>query len=262
MKPFLSSSALRRSAVVLFWLLVWQAAAMLIRNDIILVGPFDAAQALLRLLPSGEFWLSIAHSFAKISLGFLLAFFGGLLLGGLACRFPLLRELLAPIVSLLKSIPVASFVILALIWVGSRQLAVFIAFLVVLPMIYVHTIAGLESADPKLLEMAQVFHMPALKKIRYIYVPALLPHLLSGCRVALGMSWKSGVAAEVIGVPDHSIGERLYMSKIYLATSDLFAWTFVIIVISALSERIFLLALSKLQRNGGTGHETDHSRTA
>ena len=79
MNPFLSSSALRRSAIILFWLLVWQAAARLIRNNIILVGPIDAALALLRLLPSGEFWLSIAHSFAKISLGFLLGFSGGLL---------------------------------------------------------------------------------------------------------------------------------------------------------------------------------------
>ncbi len=259
MNPFLSSSALRRSAIILFWLLVWQAAARLIRNNIILVGPIDAALALLRLLPSGEFWLSIAHSFAKISLGFLLGFSGGLLTGSLAYRFPLIRELLAPVISLLKSIPVASFVILALIWVGSRMLAVFIAFLVVLPMIYVNTLAGLESTDPGLLEMAQIFRVPALKQIRFIYMPALLPYLLSGCRVALGMSWKSGVAAEVIGVPDHSIGEQLYMSKIYLDTSDLFAWTFVIIVISALFERLFLLALSKLQRNGGTVHETDRS---
>lgn len=252
----------RRPLIILFWIFIWQLAAWLIHNNIILVGPADAGLALLRLIPTGDFWLSIGHSFVKISLGFLLAFACGLALGGAAYRFPLLREFLAPILSLLKSIPVASFVILALIWVGSRNLAVFIAFLVVLPMIYVNTLAGLESTDPKLLEMARIFRVPPLKQFRYIYLPALLPYLLSSCRVALGMSWKSGVAAEVIGIPDASIGEQLYMSKIYLDTANLFAWTFVIIVVSALFERAFLALLAGLQRKGGAAHEADRPRSA
>ncbi len=251
----------RQPLIILFWIFIWQLAAWLIHNNIILVGPADAGLALLRLIPTGNFWLSIGHSFVKISLGFLMAFACGMALGGAAYRFPLLREFLAPVLSLLKSIPVASFVILALIWVGSRNLAVFIAFLVVLPMIYVNTLAGLESADTKLLEMARIFRVPPLKQLRYIYLPALLPYLLSSCKVALGMSWKSGVAAEVIGIPDSSIGEQLYMSKIYLDTANLFAWTFVIIVISALFERVVLALLAGLQRKGGAVHEADRPQS-
>ncbi len=262
MKPSARTFPMRRLLIILFWILVWQLAAWLIHNNIILVGPAEAGLALLRLVPTKEFWLSVAHSFAKISLGFVLAFACGLALGSAAYRFSFLRELLAPLFSLLKSIPVASFVILALIWTGSQNLAVLIAFLVVLPMIYVNTLAGLKSTDPKLLEMAQVFRIPALKRFRYIYLPALLPYLISGCRVALGMSWKSGVAAEVIGIPDTSIGERLYMSKIYLDTANLFAWTFVVIVVSALFERIFLALLSSLQRKGGVSREADRSQSA
>ncbi len=153
---------------------------------------------------------------------------------------------LEPVMTFLKTIPVASFVILALIWAGSPRLSMVISFLVVLPMIYVNTIAGLKAADPKLLEMARVFRFSSLKKVRFIYFPALLPYLISGCKVSLGMSWKSGVAAEVIGVPAHSIGEHLYMSKVYLDTGGLFAWTFVIILISALSEALFLSFLKRL----------------
>lgn len=238
----------RKTGIILFWLLVWQAGAYLIHNDIILVGPLEAAKALFGLLPDSDFWLSIAYSFGKISLGFLGGFSAGILLGSGAYRYPLIREFLEPVMTLMKSIPVASFVILALIWAGSDKLAVLIAFLVVLPMIYVNTLAGLTSTDPKLLEMAAVFRIPAWKKIRFIYLPALIPYLISGCRIALGMSWKSGVAAEVIGLPTHSIGEHLYMSKIYLETASLFAWTFVIIVVSALFEKLFLLCLSSLQR--------------
>ena len=174
--------------------------------------------------------------------------------GSAACRFPLLRDFLEPAVTLMKSVPVASFVILALIWTGSQHLAVLISFLVVFPILYVNTLAGLQSADIRLLEMARVFRVRPLRRVRFIYLPALLPYLSGGCRVALGMSWKSGVAAEVIGLPSHSIGEHLYMSKIYLETDGLFAWTIVIIGISVLTERLVLFLLNRLQRKGGAAH--------
>lgn len=242
-----SETLLRKSAIILFWLAVWQAGSMVIGNSIIFVGPFDMAKSLAVQLPSMDFWKTIAYSFSKISLGFLSAFMLGILLGSGGYHIPLLRELLEPVVLLMKSIPVASFVILALIWIGSRQLSVFISFLVVFPIIYVNTIAGLESTDEKLLEMAQVFRISGWKRVRFIYLPALLPYLISGCKVALGLSWKSGIAAEVIGVPASSIGEKLYMAKIYLSTADLFAWTFVVIVVSAVFEHVFLLLLSAPQ---------------
>lgn len=236
----------RRLLIILFWIAVWQTVSMIIQNDIIFVGPADVVRSFFLLLPSPEFWLSIGRSFARISIGFACAFACGILAGSLAFRFRLLGELLDPVMMLIKSIPVASFVILALIWIGSDNLAVFISFLVVFPILYVNTISGLQSTDRKLLEMASVFSVGLPGRIRHIYLPALLPYLTSGCKVALGMSWKSGIAAEVIGVPAHTIGENLYMSKIYLATSDLFAWTIVIILVSALFEKLFLELIVRL----------------
>lgn len=235
--------SLRKILIILFWILLWQLAELQIQNDIIFAGPLDVVRSFFVLFPTASFWQSIAHSFGSISLGFGEAFFCGIVLGSLAFRFPLLSEFLAPIMLLAKSIPVASFVILALIWIGSENLAVFISFLVVLPILYVNTLSGLRSADKKLLEMAEVFSIHLLGRIRFIYLPALLPYLVNGCKIALGMSWKSGIAAEVIGVPAHTIGENLYMSKIYLATADLFAWTITIIFISALFEKLFLKLL-------------------
>ena len=243
--------------MICLWLLLWQAAAGLIQNSIMLVGPLEVLQALGTLFGSRDFWHSLAGSFCRISAGFLLAFAAGVLLGGLAYCIPLLKEFLEPFMLFLKSVPVASFVILALIWAGSRTLSVVISCLVVLPVIYVNTLSGLNSTDPKLLEMAAVFQMPRWKKLRFIYLPAVLPYLLSGCRIALGMGWKSGAAAEVIGLPEHSVGEHLYMAKIYLETADLFAWSLVIILVSAVSERVFLCLLSRLcPQKGETAHET------
>ena len=114
-------------------------------------------------------------------------------------------------------------------------------------MIYGATLAGLENMDKKLLEMSQVFSMPFLKKVRFLFIPAVHPYLVSSCRTALGMSWKSGVAAEVIGIPKASIGEQLYYTKLYLDTSGLFAWTFSIILISAVFELVFLTLLKKVR---------------
>ncbi len=234
----------KNAGIILFWFLIWQAASMAVHNSIILVGPLEVFLALWTQAASTDFWKIILLSFGKINLGFLSAFAAGILTGGAAYRFSLFKDLLEPVISLIKSVPVASFVILALIWIGSGNLSVFIAFLVVFPMIYINTLSGFENTDPQLLEMAGVFHMTGFRKLSYIYRPALLPYLISGCRVALGMSWKSGIAAEVIGVPSHSIGEKLYMAKIYLSTADLFAWTLVIILISAAFEKIFLRLLN------------------
>ena len=241
---------LKKTGIILFWLLVWQLTAIAFNQPIILTGPLEVARALFTLVPQGEFWLTVAMTLAKIVLGFLSALAAGLLLGILSWRFIWLRDFLAPVISLMKSIPVASFVILALIWAGSENLSVLISFLVALPMIYVNTLAGLMGADQRLIEMSAVFGMSFWNKCRYIYWSGLKPYLTEGIRVTVGFCWKSGVAAEVIGVPDHSIGEKLYMAKIYLSTDELLAWTIVVILLSALFEKLCLWLLGG-RKNGG-----------
>ena len=238
----------RKLLIALFWIAAWQIAGLLIDNAILFVGPLDVIRTFVFLLPKPDFWQSIASSFYKITLGTFSAFMLGIILGSLAYRFSLLKEFLEPIMVLMKSIPVASFVILALIWIGSKNLSIFICFTIVLPSIYVSTIAGLESTDMKLLELTEVFAVPIRKRIRMIYLPALFPYLYSSCKTALGMSWKSGIAAEVIGIPARSIGEKLYMAKIYLSTAELFAWTIVIILVSAVFERLILWIMDLLEQ--------------
>lgn len=233
----------KKAFIITFWLLLWQTGSMLINNRILLVSPVDTLRALSVLVVSPDFWGSIWFSFARISLGFFIAFFAGLLTGTLAYWKPIVDEFLAPPIHFMKSIPVASFVILALIWTGSENLSVFISFIVVYPMIHVNTLAGLQSTDPRLLEMAKVFRVPVWRQAMSIYRVSLYPYLASAMKTALGMGFKSGIAAEVIGVPEGSIGEGLYMSKIYLSTAELFAWTLVIICVSVLFEHVFLLLL-------------------
>lgn len=244
----------KKAVITLFWVLLWQGCSMAIRSRILLVGPLETLQALYARLFQPSFWSAVWFSFDRICLGFLLAFFSGLLTGALSYWKPLIGDFLAPPIQFMKSIPVASFVILALFWTGAENLSVFISFIVVYPMIHINTLAGLLSADEKLLEMAQVFHVPVWKQAVWIYRISLYPYLKSACQTALGMGFKSGIAAEVIGVPGGSIGEGLYMSKIYLNTADLFAWTLTIIAVSAVFEKGMLLLLRLIAGKGAVYH--------
>ena len=225
---------------VLLWFAVWELAARTIGQDILLVSPFSVLRRLSELVRTGSFWSSVLFSFLRIAGGFSLATLLGTSLAAVSYRFRNVEVLLEPLVQTIKATPVASFVILILIWVPSRNLSVVISFLMVLPIMYTNVLMGIRSTDRQLLEMADVFHVPVWKRLRYIYVSQILPFFRSACSVALGLSWKSGIAAEVIGIPVGSIGEKLYQSKIYLDTSDLFAWTLVIIVISVCFEKLFL----------------------
>ena len=193
-----------RIVAVFFWITIWQFASMYLGQEILLASPVSVVRKLFELSFTGNFWQSVGFSFVRIVTGFLLAMFLGIFLAVLAYWSKTVEILIAPVIAVVKSTPVASFIILCLIWIPSRNLSVFISFLMV------------------------------------------LPYFLSACRLSLGMCWKAGVAAEVIGVPSGSIGEKLYNAKIYLNTPDLFAWTIVIIVISFVFEKCFLGIVSRV----------------
>lgn len=233
-----SKNWIKRILITAFWLMVWQITAMIVDNYLLVVTPWQALQALLRLAAGATFWKSVFSSLWRIALGFLLGTLSGLFLAALSYRYRIVEEVWYPFMVFCKSVPVAVFAVLLLIWWGSSMLAVAICFLVVFPNIYLNTLEGLKSADRKLLEMAEIFRLPFATRFFYFYCPALKPFLLSAFRLSLGMCWKSGVAAEVIGTPTHSIGGALYLAKIYLDTADLFAWTAVIIALSVLFEKI------------------------
>lgn len=231
---------------VAVWVIVWQLASMALGQEILLVSPVSVLLRLGELAPHWDFWSAIAFSFWRITFGFLLACLVGTVLGVLSSRFGPVKDLTAPLMTVIKSIPVASFIILVLIWVPSRNLSVVISFLMVTPIVYTNVLGGISSMDRKLTQMADVFQVPFSRRLRYLYLPQVAPFFRSACGVGLGLCWKAGIAAEVIGLPDGSIGERLYEAKVYLATPDLFSWTVVIILVSLVFEKCFLFLLDRL----------------
>ena len=231
-----------------FWLLVWEGASLALAATtggrmLLLASPVQALGRLLALAGTAEFWRAVAFSSARILGGFLLSCVLAVALAALAARLRWVRELLSPLVAVVKAVPVVSFIILALIFLSSENLSLLISGLMVFPPVYLNLLEGIEHADRQLLEMARVFRIPAARRIRYVYLPQVLPYFRSACDSALGLCWKSGIAAEVIGMPDGSIGEQLQQAKIYLNTPDLFAWTLVIVLVSLVFEKVFLALL-------------------
>lgn len=237
-----------RVLAVAFWIAVWQGVSLAVGSEILVASPARTFGALLSLLREGAFYRAVLGSLMRICAGFALALALGIALGALSFVVGWVRALLHPVVSVVKATPVASFVILALIWISSKNLSIFISFLMVFPIMYENMLAGLESADAKLLEMGQVFHLSRMARIRAIYLPAAYPFLLSATRLSLGMCWKSGIAAEVIGQPRQSIGAELNQAKLFFNTPDLFAWTVTIIVVSVVFERLVLCGIRALMR--------------
>ena len=227
-------------------LCLWQLAAVLVDNRLLLVGPLQVAGRLWQLLGEQTTWQALGYSFGRISLGFFLAFALSLVLAAVSARFSLAEILLRPYVLAIQTVPVASFIVIALLWLSGRHLSIFISFLMVLPVLYANALQGFRAADRQMLEMAQVFRMPRFRRIRCIFLPALAPYLQSACHVALGLCWKAGVAAEVIAVTEKSVGGMLYDAKVYLEIPDLFSWTVLIVAVSLGFEKLFMALLNRV----------------
>ena len=237
---------LKKVGAALLALTFWEIAALLIHQRILLVTPVAVARRLCTIWRVEGFARARWCSFYQIAGGCLLGLMLGCLLAYLAAKHPVVETLLWPWMAMIKSVPVASFVVICLIWLSARNLSVFISFLIVIPIIYQNVLEGLRAENREMQEVATVFQLPWRKRFRYIELPKIRPFLLSACRVTTGMAWKAGIAAEIIGVPNGSIGKMLYTAKIYLDTDDLLAWTVIIVVISVVAEKVFLAGLSRL----------------
>lgn len=235
-------------AVLLFWTGVWQAVFMIVGKEILIVSPAQVVMRFCELIRDGYFWKSIGMTFLRISTGYLSGVVLGIVFAVITVAVPFLRALLYPLISLVKATPVASFIILALVWIRKDNVPVFITILIVFPIIWANVSEAITNTDKDLLEMAKVFSLSKITIIREIYIHSVLPYFVAGCTTAIGLAWKAGVAAEVIAMPRISVGYNLYRSKINIETVDLFAWTLVVIVLSVILEQLIVLFLSKIKR--------------
>ena len=218
------------------WLGVWQLAAAAVGQELLLPGPAAVGRRLLELAAGAVFWQTALASLLRIFGGLLLGVALGALLAGLTAWVPLLDWVLTPAVKVVRATPVASFILLVYLWVERGRVPGLISALMVLPVVWGNVTRGIAETDPQLLELARAYGFGRGRTLRRIYIPSVLPYFASGCRTALGLAWKAGVAAEVLCQPQNAIGTQIYNTKYYLETPSLFAWTLVVIALSFLLE--------------------------
>ena len=233
-------TAVLKIAAALFWIFIWFIASRAVGSELLLPSPTVTLARLWELALKGSFWLAVLQSLLRIIAGCALGIAAGSILGVLTAMSRVLYELFTPLLTVVCSTPVASFIILALVWIKRDNVAVFIAFLMVLPILW-----GNVSCDRDLIEMAHIFRFSKKDMLKKIYLPSVRPYFFAGCSTALGLSWKAGVAAEVLSLPKHALGSELYYSKIYLETPTLFAVTLVVILLSVALEFVLRLILKK-----------------
>ncbi|MCQ2515594.1 MAG: ABC transporter permease subunit [Saccharofermentans sp.] len=246
------SKVIRKILFAIIWLVIWQVVSICVNNKILLAGPIEVFKSLMMLLGDSAFRLAVIASIGRICLGFLIGSLVGFVLAILSYRFTIIEEFFSPLVTVIKAVPVVSFIILVLIWSGPT-VATVISSLVVFPIIFLNTLHGLKATDKKLLEMSLVYKSSFTDKLFYIYLPSIKPFLLSGVSLAAGMAWKSGIAAELIDQTTNSLGNGLYRSKINLLTSDLLAWTVATVLLAFVFEKLLLLLLSFIPGNSPGG---------
>ncbi|MCD7770573.1 MAG: ABC transporter permease subunit [Oscillospiraceae bacterium] len=226
-----------------FWLAIWQIAATIVGQELLIPTPVAVLKRFCELVVTTDFWIAAGMSLLRIFVG---AFLGGLLgiiLAATTCRFSVVDMIVSPALRVIRAIPVASFIILVLLWIRKGAVPAVISGLMVMPVMWESVSVGIESVDRELLEMADCYDMGWLAKIRRIYMPSVKPNLIGGIRNCVGLAWKSGVAAEVLCLPKNAVGSQVYYSKIYLETPSLFAWTITVVILSLVLEKLIFLIL-------------------
>ncbi|MCW5951563.1 MAG: ABC transporter permease subunit [Propionibacteriaceae bacterium] len=231
-----ASAATRGAAVALFWLALWQLASLAVGQELLLPAPATVAATLGELVVTAAFWQVTAWSLLRVGLGFLAGVVVGCGAAVLTVRYQAVDLLLSPALRVVRAAPVASFIILVLVWIPVGRLPGFISFLMVVPVVWDAMTTGLRSQSPELLEMATVFRLGWWPTLRRVRLPQLAPFFVTASTTAMGLAWKSGIAAEVIARPPLSIGRQLQDAKIYLETPAVFAWTITAVGLSLLLE--------------------------
>ncbi|MEA5094802.1 Bicarbonate transport system permease protein CmpB [bioreactor metagenome] len=249
MKNSILLSKYRNFFIIIFWITVWEILSLIINQEIYLPSPFATFKSLFDLMFDKVTYITILYSTYRTLTGFLISTFFGVMLGFVCGMNKSIYNLLNPLVSIIRTVPVMSIIIIAIMWFKDTNVPVFVAFLMCFPIIWTNTIQGIDSADNKLLQMCKIYNIKKIRVIKSVYFYSALPYIKAGMVSALGISWKVTSAAEVLSLPKYSIGRFLYDSKVYLEIPDLFAWTIIIVLLSILFEKLLNIIFKAGRQN-------------
>ena len=214
---------------------------------LVLPEPADVFLRITELLPQKTFQLAIFSTLGRAVKAFAVSVCFSLILGILIGANENLAALFRFPLSVIKATPVVSIILVAMFWFKSAAVPVFVSVLMTLPVLTETVAAGIRSTDKKLLAMSEVYCFSFWQKLRFIYVPSVLPYFFSGMLSALGLTWKVVVAGEILSLPKNSVGMALQTAKVHLETVDVFAWTVTVVALSYAFELFFNWYIKKIR---------------
>ncbi len=232
--------------IALIWFVIWQGIYILINNPLFVSAPIDVFKRIFELAQTSVFWKDVCLSVYRILVGFLFGVLIGLFMS-FASSINITEKLLSPLKVIIRATPIASFIMLAWIWLERDMIPVIISSLMVIPVVWGNVSTGIKNIDKDYKELAKVYKIKKLTQLKSIYIPGVLPYFTTALCTCAGLVWKAGIAAEVLCQPKNSIGTNLFYAKSILETLDVFAWTTVVIIISLALEIVIKFILKKLE---------------
>ncbi len=247
-RKFMLTKLLPYAIALLLWFVIWQAVAVNIGIELILPTPKATFTKLFELIQTKAFASAVLASMRRVLSGFAIGALAGALVGAVSFFLPFAETFFSPLLKTVRATPVSSFILLVVLWMKTDRVPIFIAFLMVLPIVSQNVLTGLKNTSQSLTEASKMYGLSFPKRLRVLYIPTALPYFGASCSTALGLAWKAGIAAEVLCVCRNSIGEKLYESRLYFESAELLAWTVGVIALSILLECVGSLVIWGIKR--------------
>jgi NitT/TauT family transport system permease protein len=233
-------------ASVLFMIAVWKLVSMHFRSDFILPPPEKALLTTFNLFIDKGFLAITGSTILRGTTGFMLSMILGIGAGIIAGVNRDFDAFIRPVIVTLRSVPVISFILLALIWLSPDTVPVFVAMLTMFPFICTNVTDGIKSVDHDLVEMAVFYRVKKSKIVREVYIPAIMPFIISGASSAMGIGWRAIIIGEVLSQPKYGIGTVMQNAQTFLNVDAVIAWTIIAVIVSYLFEKVIRWSERKL----------------
>ncbi|MDW7668570.1 MAG: ABC transporter permease subunit [Bacillota bacterium] len=232
---------------IVLWLFLWQIVYWIINKDIYFPSPFSVAISIVSLIRNPDFYIVVWSTTFRVFISFLVSALLGVSLGYICGINKKAYDLFEPMIIFIRTTPIISIIIIAIIWFSSSNVPIFTGFLMCFPIIWANMVEGIRNTDKKLLEMCKLYNVGKMEIFKKVYIKASIPYLSAGFSSALGIGWKVVAAAEALSLPKYGIGTNLFNSKIYLQVPELLAWTVIIILISYMFEILVKILFKRIE---------------
>ena len=233
---------------ILILIIIWYLFSIHIKSSLILPFPHEVFFRVLKLVQLNTFWSHMGITILRCMIAFFISMILSLLLGLFCGIIPVIDAFFSFPMNIIKVTPVVSFILLALFWFTSSKVPIVVAVLMCLPVMTNSVSAGIKSSDKKLLEMTIIYNFTNLQKLKWFFIPSLLPYFTSGAMTSLGLTWKVVIAGEILSLPKNAVGSLLQSAKVHIETVDVFAITVIVVFFSYLFEKCFSFLIKSLKK--------------